>query len=163
MKTGPTLIACLLFINMQLNGQAAGKLNNNAVSFELGKTGLIYSLGFDHKLATNFGLRVTMGTNFSNYLKAFSTFAGGYYLFGKNKNYLELGVDIGYLSVKEVGGLQRNFAFIFPDYTIKTYYTNLNIGYRKYGNKTLLRMGVSPGYCKSGPLPGAYISYGITF
>jgi len=153
----------LLLLSIKFYGQTTEKSRFNALSFEVGKTGLIYSLSFDRRFRNNFGLRIIAGTNFSSYLKAFSTFCGGYYLFEKDNNAFELGIDIGYLSVDQIGRSQRNLAFIFPDYSIKTYYTNLNIGYRKYMNKHLFRIGAAPGYSKSGPLPGAYISYGITF
>ena len=41
----------VLFLSVTFcNAQASEKIKINAVSFELGKTGLIYNLTFDHKL-----------------------------------------------------------------------------------------------------------------
>jgi len=146
-----------------LNGQRNEPFSTNSISVEVGKTGLIYSIVFDRMIKNNLGLRVTAGTSFSSYLRAFSTFVGPYYLVGSNTKYLELGVDIGYLSINENITRRGNRAFIFPDFSIKTYYLNANVGYRKYGKKTMFRFGASPGYSKSGPFPGAYISYGLRF
>ena len=55
-----------------------------ALSFEIGKTGLIFNINYDQKFS-KFGFRVGTGSNLDKYLKAF-TFGGGvFYLFGKEK------------------------------------------------------------------------------
>lgn len=158
-----TAFSFLLFA-MACKAQTGSKTNLNAVSFELGKTGMVGNLTFDHRFVqSNLGFRVGMGSNFSKYLPYFTTGAGGYYLFGKTKKYLELGIDVSYVSVGEVSDDQRGFNLFYPNYPIKTYYSTLNIGYRRYGKRTLFRFGFSPGFTKDDFLPGGYISYGFTF
>ncbi|MEO9144609.1 MAG: hypothetical protein ABI237_03550 [Ginsengibacter sp.] len=159
------IISFFLFLCIPyVNAQSDNEYQNNALSFELGKTGLIYNLTFDHKLLnTNFGFHLGIGSSFAKYLRVFATGGGVYYLLGKNKNFLETGIDLNYLSVDEVSNDQKGFALIYPDYTINTLYTSVNIGYRKYGKAGMFRIGMSPGFFKDGFVPGAYISYGFTF
>ena len=158
-----TFFALLIFTTI-CNAQTKDMPTTNAISFELGKTGLIYNLGFDHKFRDkNVGIRVNIGSNFSRYLSLFTTGAGGYYLVGKHKSFLELGVDINYLFVDEVSDDQRGIPFVYPNYTVKTLYSSLNVGYRKYSNKTLFRIGISPGFIKKGFALGGYVSFGLRF
>lgn len=161
-----TLTICFfIFICVTLcYSQTTDKPKLNALSFELGKNGLIYNLDFDHKFSEkNFGFRFGLGSNLSKYLNAITAGGGGYYLIGKQKHFLELGVDIQYLIVDEVSDDQKGFPFVYPDYSIKTIYPSLNIGYRSYGKRALFRVGISPGFIKSKIIPGGYISFGITF
>ncbi len=144
--------------------QANDKANINALSFELGKSGLIYNVSFDHKFkSSGFGGIIKVGSNLSEYLNLKMVGGGVYRLVGKEKNFLELGLELNYLSVDEVSDDQKGFTLIYPDYTIKTYYVTTNIGYRNYGEKGLFRIGFSPGFIKGGTLIGGYISYGFTF
>ena len=151
----------LVLINVTLcSAQITSK--TNAVSFELGKTGLIYNLTFDHKATTkNFGYRLGLGSNFAKYLNAFVVGGGGYYLVGKKTRFLELGADLQYLVVDEVSDDQKGFSFVYPDYSIKTIYPSLNVGYRAYSKHTLFRIGFSPGLVDNDVVPGGYISFGI--
>lgn len=145
-------------------GQATAKEKSSALSFELGKTGLIYNLNYDHKFGDkNFGFRVDAGSNLAKYLEASMVGGGGYYLIGKRNHFFELGADLNYLSVYEVSDDQISIVFIYPDYTIKTYYASLNLGFRKYGKRSLFRIGFSPGFFSKGFIPGGYISYGGRF
>jgi hypothetical protein len=154
------LFVCLSFCI----AQAGEKHKINALSFELGKTGLIYNVNFDHKFPeTDFGLRFGAGSNFAKYLYAVAIGGGCYHLIGKTTRFLELGVDVQYLVVDEVSDDQKGFAFLYPDYSVKTLYPSINIGYRAYGRKTLFRIGFSPGLIKSDFIPGGYISYGVAF
>jgi hypothetical protein len=158
-----TIVAILICVTL-CAAQVTGKPKLNALSFQLGKTGLIYNLNFDHKLATkNFGFRVGAGSNIAKYLNAITIGGGGYQLIGKAKKFIELGLDIQYLIVSEVSDDQKGFAFVYPDYSIKTLYPSLNFGYRTYGKNTLFRVGFSPGLIKSDFVPGGYISFGATF
>lgn len=144
--------------------QTTQKPRLNALSFELGKTGLLYNLTFDHKLADkNIGFRIAAGSNFSSYLNVATVGAGGYYLLGKQKHFLELGLDLQYLGVNETSDDQKGITLIYPDYSVKTLYPNLNIGYRSYGKRTLFRIGFSPGLIKGEFVPGGYISFGVRF
>lgn len=162
MKSIFTAFCAMLFSATAINAQTTPKLN--AVSFELGKTGLIYNLTFDHKIRTNnFGFRVGIGSNLAKYLNAISVGGGGYYLVGKTNNFFELGLDMQYLTVEEVSDDQKGFAFIYPDYSIQTFYPSLNLGYRAQGERTLFRVGFSPGLIDSNLVPGGYISYGLRF
>jgi hypothetical protein len=162
MKSLSTAICALLISVTVCKAQTKAKLN--AVSFELGKTGLIYNLTFDHKAATkNLGFRLGAGSNFAQYLNAISVGGGGYYLVGKTSRFFELGVDLQYLIVDEVSDDQKSFSFVYPDYSIKTIYPSLNLGYRAYGKRTLFRIGFSPGLIESDFVPGGYVSYGLRF
>ncbi len=146
------------------NAQAAEKTKLNAVLLELGKTGLIYNIVLDHKFKEkSFGIRVDIGLHTARYLTLLTTGAGGYYLVGKSKSVLELGIDVNYLSVNDVSEDVKEIPLVYPDYSVKTLYTSLNIGYRKYSDKTLFRIGISPGFIKSGFVPGGYISFGFMF
>lgn len=124
----------------------------------------MYNLSFDHRFSTGkAGVRCMAGSNFAQYLNAFFVGGGGYGLIGKTNHFFELGADIGYLSVNEVSDDQKRLTLIYPDYTVKTIYPSLNIGYRSYGKYTLFRVGVSPGYLRNTIIPGGYISYGVRF
>lgn len=164
MKHKTTATVIMFFLFSIGKAQTESHQKKNALSLELGKSGLIYNLNFDHKFQDkDFGLRFGLGSNFSKYLQAFTTGAGGYYLIGHKTNLLELGVDLNYLSIDEVSDDQRGVPLIYPNYPIKTFYANANIGYRRYGRKTLFRIGASPGLIKNDLLPGGYISFGLTF
>ncbi len=154
----------LLLCTTLCSAQTTDRPKYNALSFELGKTGLIYNLNYDHKFqCNNFGFRFGAGSNLAKYLFAFILGGGGYYLAGKRSSFLELGADLNYLVVIEESDDQRSFAFVYPNYSIKTYYAGLNLGYRKYGKSSLFRIGFSPGFIKNEFVPGGYISYGVTF
>jgi hypothetical protein len=158
---------CAILISVTLcNAQSNEKSKLSAVSFELGKTGLIYNLNFDHKLASkNFGFRVGAGSNLGMYLTLISVGGGGYQLIGNKNKFFELGLDIQYLIVDEVSDDQKGFAsiFVYPNYSINTLYPSVNLGYRRYGNKTLFRAGLAPGFINSKVIPGGYLSFGLTF
>ena len=162
MKSLLTAICAILVSVTICSAQITSKLN--AVSFELGKTGLIYNLTFDHKAATrNLGFRLGAGSNLAKYLNAIVAGGGGYYLVGKTNRFLELGVDLQYLTLDEESDDQKGFSFVYPDYSIKTFYPSLNLGYRAYGKRTLFRIGFSPGLIDSDFVPGGYLSYGLRF
>ncbi|MEJ7627169.1 MAG: hypothetical protein WKF35_09920 [Ferruginibacter sp.] len=166
MKHTLTTIFVIFICGRLCIAQTAEKTKLSALSFELGKSGLIYNLNFDHKLASkNFGFRVGAGSNLGKYLNVVSLGGGGYYLVGNKNKFLELGLDIQYLIVDEVSDDQKDFAsiFVYPNYSIMTIYPSLNLGYRWYGKNALFRVGLSPGIIKSELIPGGYISYGIKF
>ena len=119
-----------------------------------------YDYKFNNK---NKGLRVVVGSNFSNKLPAFTTGVGGYYLVGKNKSFLELGIDLNYLTVEVISDDQRGITLFYPDYPIRSYYANANIGFRKYSNNTIVRIGISPGFNKIELIPGGFLSMGFSF
>ncbi|MEO7961304.1 MAG: hypothetical protein ABIR19_07150 [Ginsengibacter sp.] len=158
-----TLFATCVFVTL-CSSQTIDEPKFNALSFELGKTGIIYNLSFDHKLAAkNFGFRFSVGSNLAKYLNAISFGGGGYHLVGSTTHFLELGLDLQYLIVDEASDDQKGFAFVYPDYSSKTLFPSLNLGYRVYGKNTLFRIGFSPALIKSKIFPGGYIGYGFTF
>jgi hypothetical protein len=166
MKHTLTTILAILLCGTLCLSQTIDKPKLNAVSLEVGKTGLIYNLNFDHKLASkNFGFRLGAGSNLGPYLNVISAGGGIYHLIGRTQNFFELGLDIQYLIVDEVSDDQLRFAsiFVYPDYSIQTIYPSINLGYRQYGKNTLLKFGFSPGIIKREIIPGGYISFGITF
>ena len=158
-------IIVLIFISASFcNAQPTEKPRFNALSFELGKNGLIYNLNFDQKFAKkNYGFRFGAGSNFAKYLQAITVGGGAYHLFGRRHRFFELGMDIQYVFIDEISDDQKGFALLYPDYSIKTIYPSFNLGYRSYGKKTLLRIGLSPGLIDKDFFPGGYISYGVTF
>lgn len=166
MKTYLASIGAILLCVTLCNAQSSETAKPNALSLELGKTGIIYNLNYDHKLASKtFGFRIGAGSNLGKYLNVISVGAGGYHLVGSKNKFFELGLDLQYLIVDEISDDQKGFSsiFIYPNYSIKTLYPSLNLGYRRYGKNTLFRVGLSPGLIKSKFIPGGYISYGFTF
>ncbi len=166
MKHTLTTILLILVCGTHCFAQTTEKPKQNALSFELGKTGLIYNLNYDHNLAgKHLGFRIGVGSNFAQHINVITAGGGGYYLLGRQTRFFELGIDLQYLVVEETSDDQRGFAdiFVYPNYSIKTLYPSLNIGYRRYGKNGLFRVGFSPGIIKSELIPGAYISYGFTF
>ena len=154
----------LLFFCTCCNGQSDFKNKKDALSFELGKTGLIYNVNFDHKFPkNNFGYRFGFGSNFDEYLNFFTVGGGVYYLVGENKNFLETGVDVSYITVNEKSDDQRGVTLVYPNYATNTPYTSINIGFRRYGRGSLFRIGPSFGFIKDGFVAGGYISYGFLF
>jgi hypothetical protein len=144
--------------------QPTSKQKQNALSIELGKTGIIYNLNYDHKLTgSNFGFRFGAGSNFARYLNVITVGGGCYFLAGKQNRFFELGVDLQYLTVDEVSDDQKEFSFVYPDYSIKTVYPGLNLGFRGYTKRTMFRVGFSPGVIDSRIVPGGYTGYGFTF
>ncbi len=157
------LIFAFSFIMLSISGYGQN-IQIQSLNIELGKNGLLGNIIYDYKFSkTHFGFRAGAGTNFSKYLQARTATIGAYKLFGVNYSYFELGADIQYLYISEVSDDQKGFAFVYPDFSTKTFYSSLNIGYRKYNKKTLLRAGVSPGFTKHGFLPGAYLSFGFSW
>jgi hypothetical protein len=156
----------ILFISFVNISYAQGNNKLQAISFEIGKTGLIYNINYDHKLSDkNLGFRVGVGSNAGQYLRLFSFGGGAYYLFGSTGKFFELGGELNYLSVDEISDDQKSFTslVIYPNYSTKTFYASLNAGYRKYTKKALFRIGIAPGFTKDEFIPGGYISFGITF
>ncbi len=148
----------LLFLFMESKSQNKPV---QSLSAELGKNGLITNIIYDYQFSKfQFGFRVGAGTNFAKYIQARTITAGGYKLFGKGKDLFELGIDIQYLDVNEVSDDQRGIPTIYPDYSTKTLYSSLNIGFRKYNKKSMFRIGIAPGITNDGFLPGAYLSFG---
>lgn len=155
-----TIFICFEICHAQPNQ----KTKANAFSLELGKIGLVYNINFDHKLKeTKFGYRFGIGSNFSKNLNAITIGSGCYYHIGSRNRFLELGADLQYLVIDEVSNDQKGFTFIYPDYSVKTLYPSINLGYRLYGERTLFRIGLSPCIIESKFFPGGYISYGIRF
>ena len=146
--------------------QSTNGPNRNALSFELGKTGLIYNLNFDHRLVNkNFGFRIVMGSNLGQHL-TFNVLGGGvYYLKGNTHHFFEAGIDLQKISVMQVNGDQQgtHAVLVYPDYPVATLSPSCNLGYRMYGKRTLLRVGLAPSLIKSEFVPGGYFSFGITF
>ena len=154
------IIAAFTFCHAQTSAQS----NLNALSLEIGKTGLIFNLTYDHKLRnTKVGFRAGFGASVPGNLQAITTGGGAYALFGSSARFLELGVDLHYLYVDEESDDQIGVPLVYPDYPVSTLYPSLNIGYRTYGKKSLFRIGLSPGIIDNEFVPGGYISYGIRF
>ena len=144
------------------NAQTNSSKDDHAISFEVGKTGLLYNLSYDYKV-NHRGLRVVVGSNFSNKLSVFTTGVGAYFLSGKKNSFFEIGVDLNYLTVEEISDDQKGINLFYPDYTIQSYYASANIGFRKYSNNLMFRIGISPGFNKKEFLTGGYLSLGIFF
>ncbi len=162
MKSRIVITCFFVFVLTICRAQTNVNTKFNALSFELGKTGLIYNVTFDHRFQNNnAGLRIGVGSNFARYLQAFTAGVGGYYLLGHTTDFFETGIDLCYLSIVEISDDQKGFTILTPDYPVKTYYASANIGYRRYGANTLFRIGVSPGFIKNDFLPGGYLSYGF--
>jgi len=163
MKPYLTAIIAIVCFNF-CKAQNAETRSINALSLEIGKTGLIFNLNYDHKIKnTKVGFRLGVGASPHGYAEAVIAGGGGYFLAGSTSHFLELGIDLQYLVVDEVSDDQKGIPFVYPDYSIKTLYPSLNVGYRKYGKKSLFRIGLAPGIINAKPVPGGYISIGMTF
>jgi len=149
-----------LFLFLLATAAVNAQSRSSALSIELGKNGLLYNLTYDHKLS-NYGLRVVTGHNLARYLRAFVAGGGGYYLAGRGVRFLELGADLYYLRITELSDDQVSFTFIHPSAPASTLYPSANIGYRSYGDRTLFRIGFSPGIIKQEFIPGGYLSIGV--
>lgn len=137
---------------------------NNTVSLEVGKSGLILNMSYDKRINKNWGYRFIVGSNFSNSIRVISFGGGGFYLTGKNRHWFELGMDLQYIIANEISDDQRGFSFVYPDYTVHTFYPSLNIGYRNYGKKLMFRIGASPGIIDGNFFADAgYIGLGFRF
>jgi hypothetical protein len=166
MKPYQTAVLSILICSTLCHAQVTDKAKLNTFSFELGKPGIIYNLSYDHRLATkNMGFRLSVGSNLTRYLNAITGSGGGYYLLGGTSHFLELGLDLQYFVVAETSDDQRGGIpyYFHPDYSIATLYSSLNLGYRKYGERTVFRIGFSPGLIESKVIPGGYIGYGLRF
>ena len=156
------ILLSLIFPSV-VSAQEVLQQKNNSLSFQLGKTGLIYNLRFDHKIENkNIIYNISAGSNFAKYLNLLTVGGGAGYLFGRRNSFLETELNVNYLVVDEVSD-DQGFPLIFPDYSIKTVYINVDIGYRRYSKRGIFRFGVSPGFIKNDFLPGGYISYGFRF
>jgi len=164
MKINLAIVLTVFLLTNICKAQNTAKPKFNVLSIELGKTGLIYNLNYDHQFREKkLGVRLTAGSNLAEYLQLINVGGGVYYLHGKNKHFFETGADLQYMKVDEVSDDQRGFTSIYPDYSIETFYASFNLGYRLYGKSTLFRVGLSPGFITNEFLPGAYISYGFRF
>lgn len=154
-----------LFCSAQRSGSLqAIQPKPNALSLELGKNGLVFNLVYEHLLSSKkIGFQAGVGTNFSSKITEVAAGGGAFYLVGKNKHFLELGLELHHLSILEKSDDQKGAVLIFPNYDVKGLYSTANIGYRVYSKKGMFRTGFSPGIVKSIFIAGGYVSYGITF
>lgn len=136
----------------------------NALSVEIGRHGVIINLQYDRQFNNlHSGFRILTGTNFARYLNYKTVGGGVYYLLGNTNKFLELGAELYYLNVNEVSNDQVGFSFVYPNYTFQTFYPAMNLGYRRNGEKTLFRAGVSPAFINTRIIPGGYMSIGRRF
>lgn len=136
----------------------------NALSIEGGRHGVIINLQYDRQFNNlQSGFRILTGANFARYLNYKTVRGGVYYLVGNTNKFLELGAELYYIDVNEVSNDQVGFSFVYPNYSFQTFYPGMNIGYRRNGEKTLFRTGVSPAYINTRIIPGGYISIGRRF
>ncbi len=86
MKRYVALTTIVVLITIHCNSQKIDVAHHNALSIEIGKTGMIFDLTYDHKFKTNsFGFRVIGGSNLGRYLTLKTFGGGGYSLIGKKK------------------------------------------------------------------------------
>ncbi len=158
MKPVCTAIAFLL-----LTMPAFAQAKQNALSLELGKTGLIYNLRYDRTTkGGKFGVSGSIGSNFGSYISLFHGGGGPYYLLGKGKSRFETGLELKYLRVMVNSDDQRSIP-VYPDFETQAVYPSLNLGYRGLYKKSIFRIGFSPCIIGSELLPGGYLSYGFMF
>ena len=154
------IIICSKVSFAQINNNA----KNQSLLFEFGQTGLIYNLSYDHTFHNKrWGLRAQVGSNLVKYLPLFKMSAGGFTLIGNQKHFLELGANAGYINVNEVSDDQRGVILFYPDFPLKSFFANADIGYRNYGKKTIFRVGFAPLVFKEGFVPGGYLGFGFRF
>ena len=118
------------------------------------------NLYYDQQSKENHGFRAGAGSNFARYLREITAGVGLYYLLGRQNNFFETGLDIGYLHIEANSDDQKGFALIYPDKNLSSFYSTINIGYRHIGRKLIFRLGFAPGITKNQFIPGGYISLG---
>ena len=154
----------IAFFSLLLSSTGFSQQRVNAFSIELGRTRNIGNLSFDHRISYgHFGVRSFVGFPLTRSQSVFTIGSGAYHLWGKGNHFLETGLDIGYLNIgKETSGEPASelFRLNFPT---KTAFAAVNLGYRYYGKKTLVRVGGSPYYIHEGIFLGAFFSLGLTF
>jgi hypothetical protein len=160
------IILSFLTFSLAAKAQSLKNTNRHAAGIEAGKLGLILHLIYDYRFQNlKWGLRANAGTNFEKYLDVYQAGAGVYYLLGKKNDHLELGLDINYYYASEVSDDQITFIPLIPVRNASTMFTSGNLGYRHYGLRTVIRVGISQGYIHSvkNYYTGAYLSFGFTF
>src|SRR5688572_17083518 len=160
MKKHPIPLVILLFGFLISNAQE--KTRANSLSIEIGKTGLLPSLTYDHQFPIRLGIRAGGGFNSFYRFKVKTAGGGLYYLFGNKKGHLETGIDFYYLYTHDSWDDVVVSPLFYPDYSAEGLYTSMNIGYRSSG-KVITRIGFSPGVFEEKFVPGGYISIGLRF
>ncbi len=167
MKRKILVLFLLFFVFGFGKAQTVDKIRNNALSFELGKTGLIYNISFDHRYLRNkkgqMGLRILAGSNFGKYFNAFTVGGGIYFLFGRNKDFFEMDLAATYLKYERISNDQRGVILVYPNHSFSENYMPLSLGYRKELRKKLFRIGISGGFIQNDFIAGGYLSYGFRF
>src|SRR5688572_2533382 len=144
MKKQLGTLIILLFGFLISNAQE--KTRPNSLSIEIGKTGLLPSLIFDHQFPIRFGIRAGGGYNSFYEFKVKTAGGGLYYLFGNKKRHLETGIDFYYLNTYDSNNDdQVVMPLFYPNYSAEGLYTSINLGYRSCGTSTMFRIGFSPG------------------
>jgi len=121
------LIGILFLTFFKLNAQE-NSIKKNAFNVELAGSGLLYSLNYDRLLIIDNRMRFTMnvGTWYIPYVETISDFnymlgvvVGVNTLFGKQTHFLELGINVSYMNMKDM-----------EDNYFHTAYLPIRLGYR---------------------------------
>ena len=135
----------------------------NVLSLELGKSGVVWNLSYDHQIPSHFGVRAVGGSNFNQRFEVKNAGGGLYYLAGRKNRQFEAGIDMYYLYAYDPTDDVTDATYNYFDETTDGLYSGINLGYRCYGKKTMFRIGISPGIMEGDFVPRGYISYGIRF
>jgi len=156
-------IVCVFMISRCVAQQ--GTRPRNAVSFEIGKTGLIVNVAYERlMIADKFGLRVDAGKSFGRYHSLAQAGVGAFVLLGNGSFTGEAGVDVHYLSVDKSSDDQNpGLGLIYPDFSTKQNCPSVFIGGRRYKKNSLFRIGVAGVLISERVIPGGYVSLGRTF
>ena len=137
--------------------------NPKTIIAEFGKNGLVFNLLYDHYFAQkHFGFHAGGGTTLFNRRYELRTATiGFYFLIGKKREFYDLGLDLQYHYSDIYADDVRGFIFIDPPITYEGFYPFVIIGYRRYSDKGLFRIGFAPGIIEKEFITGAYVGYGV--
>lgn len=156
------IIPLLLITKMTFSQDSIWR-NMKTIIGELGKNGLIPNLLYDHYFfKQHFGFHAGVGsTLFNKYFELRTATIGFYFLIGKKREFYDLGLELQYHYADNHAGDANRFILGSPIDSYKGVFPFLTVGYRRYSNKGVLRMGLAEGLINEEYIPGAYLGYGI--
>ncbi len=163
MPSLPKKILSITFLGIVCFLQTNAQNNQKALVAEVGKNGLVFNIFYDQMFTNNkWGFHGGGGTTLINTNFELRTATLGLFkLFGKDKNFFELGFDLQYHFADQYQDDVKGVTLVAPASTYEGVYPFAILGYRHYSKKGLLHAGFSPGVVGDEFIPGAYIGYGL--
>ena len=130
---------------------------------ELGKNGLVFNLLYDHYFSEeHFGFHAGGGTSiFNHYFELRTATIGFYFLIGRKKEFYDLGFEVQYHFADRHSDDQKGFILIDPPISYEGVYPFITVGYRRYSDRGVFRIGLAAGFIEKEFIAGPYVGYGI--